>query len=525
MPRNRERGADERDPNSSSHRSTSHRLYHACLVLCLAACRGPARAPDHLTLLVLARPEHLDPRHPEDALGASIGRLLYRGLMEGDPATFLPRPALAEEARWVGTDRYRVTLRRDARFRDGSAVTADDVVATYESVLDPAQRSRLRTTYEGVIRAVRAVDARTVDFELLRPDGSLEALLQLGILPRRDALGAEHRAEVIARDHLGGSGPLRLARYQPDALSLEAAGDGGAFRALDVVTLHDPNTLALRLLHGEGDVAELKPELYPLFEGRPDFEVASARTSGMTYLGIHCEHGPLADVAVRRALAMALDRDGLRRAMLGGHAVASTGVLPPSHWAYTADVARHRFDPAASRLALRAALGVGAPPLRLTLRVSSQRFAITAAQALTAMLHDVGVEVDVRPSELATLLSDLKAGRFDLTLLTVPDLSDPFGLGFWFGSASIPTPENPSAGGNRWRFRDAALDAALDAGLRALGPDARRPHYRRVQQVLADQLPVIPLWHADVVFALRRPYRGLRPRGDGQLDFLLRLRR
>ena len=59
----------------------------------------------------------------------------------------------------------------------------------------------------------------------------------------------------------------------------------------------------------------------------------------------------------------------------------------------------------------------------------------------------------------------------------------------------------------------------------ALGPDARRPHYQRAQQVLAEQLPVIPLWHADVVFALRRPYRGLRPRGDGQLDFLLRLTR
>jgi len=245
----------------------------------------------------------------------------------------------------------------------------------------------------------------------------------------------------------------------------------------------------------------------------------------MTYLGIHCEHGPLADVAVRRALAMALDRPSLQQAMLGARAVSSTGVLPPSHWAYTSEVARYRFDPAASRRALVAARGEGAPPLRLTLRVSSQRFAITVAQALTAMLHDVGVEVDVRPSELATLLSDLRAGRFDLTLLTVPDLSDPFGLGFWFGSGSIPTPENPTAGGNRWRFRDADLDAALDAGLRALGPDARRPHYQRAQQVLAEQLPVIPLWHADVVYALRRPYRGLRPRGDGQLDFLLRLAR
>ncbi|MBP6829773.1 MAG: ABC transporter substrate-binding protein [Deltaproteobacteria bacterium] len=521
----RERGADERNANSSTHRTTSRRVYHVLLALSLAACRGPARAPDRLTMLVLSRPEHLDPRHPEDALGASLGKLLYRGLMEGDPVTFLPRPALAVGANWVDATRYRVTLRSDARFHDGTPVTADDVVATYESVLDASQHSRLRTTYARLLRAVRAVDPRTIDFELHRPDGSLETLLQLGILPQRDARALERRPEEIAREALVGSGPMRLARYAPDSLSLDANGAGAAFRALDVVTLHDPNTLALRLLHGEGDVAELKPELYPLFEGRADFEVASARTSGMTYLGVHCEHGALVDVAVRRALAMAIDRASLQRAMLGARAVASTGVLPPSHWAYTSEVARYPFDPAAARRALVAARGESAPPLRLTLRVSSQRFAITVAQALTAMLHDVGVEVDVRPSELATLLSDLRAGRFDLTLLTVPDLSDPFGLGFWFGSASIPTPANPTAGGNRWRFRDTALDEALDQGLRALGPDARRPHYQRAQQVLAEQLPVIPLWHADVVFALRRPYRGLRPRGDGQLDFLLRLTR
>lgn len=475
-------------------------------------------------MLVLARPEHLDPRHPEDALGASIGRLLYRGLMEGNPVTFLPRPGLAEDGRWVDATRYRVRVRSDARFHDGAPVTARDVVATYESVLDPAQHSRLRTTYARVLRAVRAVDDRTVDFELHRPDGSLETLLQLGVLPERDARAPERRPEVIARERLAGSGPLRLTRYAPDSLSLDAPGHG-AFRALDVVTLHDPNTLALRLLHGEGDVAELKPELFALFEGRAEFEVASARTSGMTYLGMHCEHGALADVGVRRALAQALDRPSLQRAMLRGRAVASTGVLPPSHWAYTGEVARHAFDPAAARGALAAARGRGAATLRLTLRVSSQRYAITAAQALTAMFHDVGVEVDVRPSELATLLSDLRAGRYDLTLLTVPDLSDPSGLGFWFGSAAIPTAGNPTAGGNRWRFRDAELDAALDAGLRALGPDARRPHYQRAQRILAERLPVIPLWHGDVVYALRRPYRGLRPRGDGQLDFLLRLTR
>ena len=444
---------------------------------------------------------------------------MFRGLTESDPVTFLPRPALGERGRWMDATHYRVRVRTDAKFQDGRAVSASDVVATYESVLAPTSRSRLRGTYPRVLRSVRALDAREVEFELTALDGSLETLLQLGILPAEEARAGEMGPADMTSSARVGSGAMRVSAAARDLLTLARVAVGGSFRALDVVTLHDPNTLALRLLHGEGDVAELKPELYGVFEHRTDFEVASAPTSGVTYLGLHCEHGLLQRADVRRALGMAIDRRALGSAMLGRHAVPATGVLPPTHWAYTGDVAALPFDPVAARAALRSA---GVPVgLRLVLRVSNQRFAVTAAQALAAMLADVGVELEVRPSELATLLGDLRAGRFDVALLTVPDLSDPRGLSFWFGSESIPTAENPGAGGNRWRYRSAPLDAALEGGLRSLGAAARRPHYEQAQRILAADLPVVPLWHADVVFALRRPFRGLVPRGDGQLDFLL----
>ena len=73
--------------------------------------------------------------------------------------------------------------------------------------------------------------------------------------------------------------------------------------------------------------------------------------------------------------------------------------------------------------------------------------------------------------------------------------------------------------------REKALDAALDAGARSIGTENRAPHYRQAQRILADELPVIPLWHADVVFVASRRYQNLTPRGDGQLDFLLGLTR
>ncbi len=505
-----------------------HVLFALWCALLATGCRRAARRDDTLTLLALTEPVHLDPRHPEDALGAALGRLVYRGLVDSDPRTFLPRPALARSIDRVDDTHLVAVLREDARFHDGSPVTADDVVATYRAILDPARHSRLRGTYKRVIASVEARDARTVLFTLVRRDGTIESLLQQPIMPRAEADGDERMPS--AHPTFNGSGFVRTEHLGRDGWSFTRTTPTlGAPSRLRVVSLHDPNTLAQRLLHGDGDIAEIKPELFEVFTAHRDFEVVSAPSAGFTFLGVRCTAPGLGDARVRQALALALDRNGLRVGKFGARAVAATGPLPPSHWAYTGDVERYPYDPARARALLDAA-GLPDPPgdaprARWTLRVSSQRFAITTAQAMAAMLADVGIEVTVRPSELATLLSDLRGGAFDLTFLTIPDLSDPWGLTFWFGGASIPTRSNPGAGGNRWRYANSALDATLDAGATAIGPTQRAPHYREAQRILARDLPVIPLWHADVVFAMSRRFERLTPRGDGQLDFLLGLTR
>ncbi len=500
-------------------------MYHAALALLTVACGATPRDPQTLTVLSLNRPEHIDPRHPEDAFGSALSRLVFASLLDSDPRTFLPRLSLARSLRWESPTRAVLELRDDMRFHDGSPVRGEDVAETFRSVMDPRGRSRLRATYARVIRAVEGGEGRVV-FDLHHPDGSFESLLQLPVIRARDAAAGELSADM--GDGIVGSGALRVRSLRDgEWVFTRARAREGFPTTLRVVPLRDPNALALRLLHGDGDLAELKPDIVPLFEGRRDFVVRSSPSAGFTYLGTRCDRGPLAQPAVRRALAHAIDREGLRRARLGRYAVPATGPLPPTHWAYEGDVPRYAFDPARARSLLDAAglaadgAGVRA---RLVLRVSTQRFALLVAQALATMLGDVGIIVEVRPSELGTLLADLRAGRFDLTLLTVPDLTDPWGLSFWFSSSAIPSTENPNAGGNRWRFRDASLDRALAAGAASTDPNLRAPHYRAAQRILAAQLPVIPLWHADVVTATRRALQAQAPRGDGRLDHLLDVR-
>jgi peptide/nickel transport system substrate-binding protein len=136
--------------------------------------------------------------------------------------------------------------------------------------------------------------------------------------------------------------------------------------------------------------------------------------------------------------------------------------------------------------------------LSLTLRTGSDRAIVSLSRALAAMLGEVGIDVEVRPSEMATLLADLTRGRFELTFLQLPELFEPHVLSWFFASDRIPEP-GKREGGNRWRYRSAEFDAALEQGRSHVRREDRVAAYVRAQQIMARDLPVIPLWHEDVV--------------------------
>src|SRR5262249_26113781 len=153
----------------------------------------------------------------------------------------------------------------------------------------------------------------------------------------------------------------------------------------------------------------------------------------------------------------------------------ATSWIVPGHWAYTREgVPLYDYQPDRARQLLREA-GIAArgaePALKLTLRCGNDRFRLSIARALVAMLARVGVEVEIRPSEMAPLLADLNRGRFELTMLEVPEVVEPHVLQWFFGGDHIPGPGREGA--NRWRLQSAALDAALERGRANVARDER----------------------------------------------------
>jgi peptide/nickel transport system substrate-binding protein len=476
------------------------------IALTLGAC---GRTPhEGLRFGLPVMPVTLDPRFATDAVSARINRLLYQALVDFD-ASAMPRPALADW-RQLSPTRYRFTLRAPrARFSDGTPLVARDVKATYDYILDARNASPHRLSLAN-IEAVEIDGEEAVEFQLRRPDLLFPGRLGIGILP----------ADLIAADHpfnrrSVGSGPFELADWPDEGrLQLRRRRDG---LALEFVAVADPTVRVLKLLRGEIDMLQndLPPEMITYLKGQTGVAVLEGRGTNFAYLGFNLQDAATGRPEVRAAIASALDRAAIVKYVLGGAAHLASAVLPPGHWAGNPELAPITHDPARARRLLQAA-GYGPDnPLRLLYKTSTDPFRLRLATIIQSQLDGVGIEVELRSLDWGTFYGDIKAGNFQMYSLMWVGIKLPEIFRYAFHSGAIP-PD----GANRGRFASPAVDRLIEQAEAADTLAGQAERFRVVQAELLAELPYVPLWYEDHVFAARRGIVGYRISSDGNYDGL-----
>jgi peptide/nickel transport system substrate-binding protein len=479
--------------------------------LAMPACQRPTGQPDDarrpLEMLVTNDAETLDPRYVTDFVGMRTSRLLHAGLTRLDDS-LRPVPYLAASLEWEGPLTLHVTLRQGLHFHGGAAFTSEDVVATLHAFADPVVASRHVRSVEA-IESVVADGPYDVRIVLRRAHATLLSDLDLPILRHDQAVGPPDPSGT----RLDGMGPFELVRSERGDLLLHPSrfGFGGpAHHDLVIRTVHDENARALRLYSGRADLAQnaISPTLLPALDGHEDLTVATTPGANLTYLVVRVERGALADVRLRRAISLGIDRRTIAESLFGGHAQPADTVLPPGHWASAAGNPPLVFDAEQARALVRA---IGLGPIHLTLLTSTDRLRLTVARTMAQELGDVGLDVEVVPLELGTLIARLNAGDFDIASLQMPELTEPNTLRVFLHSGSIPP-----AGSNRGRVRDAELDRLLDLGDEEPILRARGQIYGDVEKRLRQEMWIVPLWHEDQVAVVSGRAKGFRPTRDGR---------
>jgi peptide/nickel transport system substrate-binding protein len=150
------------------------------------------------------------------------------------------------------------------------------------------------------------------------------------------------------------------------------------------------------------------------------------------------------------------------------------------------------------------------------LKTSTDETTRLEAQAIQAELREAGIELSLRSAEFGTFYSDITRGAFQMYLLR------------WIGSNQDPdifhyayaTEMAPPKGANRGRYANPRIDALLAQASAESDQDKRRALYLQVQQILADDLPSIPLWYPDNVVIHSTRLTGVTPNAGGSFDFL-----
>lgn len=458
-------------------------------------------------------PVTLDPRFSTDATSYRITRLIYRSLVDfDDNFQFIP-----DLANWemLNPKHYRFTLGNIGRkFHHGERLTADDVKATYDYVLENKNASPHRGSIE-VIESIAVIDEDTIDFILKRPDPLFPGRLVIGILS----------ASLIASDHPFnrqpiGSGPVELQDWQSDGdLLLKRQSDNQLF---NFITVKDPTVRILKLLRGELDIiqGDIPREMLSWLEKQDKSHIEKARGNTFTYMGFNMADPVTSHLPVRQAIAHAINRAEIIEHVMGNTARLAGAMLPPEHWSGNTELSGVAFDPEEAKRLLKVAGFDENHPLEIVYKISNNPFRVRLATIIQYQLKQVGIQVEVRSYDWGTFYGDIKVGRFQMYSLSWVGLKIPDIFRYVFHSTSLP----PN-GANRGRFKDAIADAMIEAAESKQDLTEQAKLYQDLQAYLHEQLPYIPLWYEDNILVTAKDISGYALASDGNYDGLLTVKR
>jgi oligopeptide transport system substrate-binding protein len=468
-----------------------------------------AAAPEPIRRGLGPEPDSLDIHRAQGLAAINLLRDLREGLVSFGAAG---EPVPGTAASWtVSGDglEYHFTLRADARWSGGAPVTAGDFVRAWRLALSPATAAvtagLLRDVLhaEAVLRGARpaedlgveALSPERLRVRLARPAPWLPEILAHPVsYPLPAAPAGDVRSAVV-------NGPFVLARWVPrSVIRLERNADYHAAaevapQVVEYYPIEEPNTELARYRAGALDITETIPA--GRFDWLTEHLSGDLRTHpylGSFWLGLNLKHGPLGDsTALRRALALAIDRETLVRVVLGAGELPAYGIVPPGMPGYEAAqlpqsaLSQAEREDEARRLYAAAGHGSGRQ-LRLELRYNTSGLHRRISVAVAAMWKQVlGVNTELINEEWKVFVNNRRLGVVTQVFRGgwIADYADPTSFLHLFLSGSEL---------NSSFHTDAGFDR-LVAEANALQGEARLRHLQKAEARLLENLPVIPLYY------------------------------
>jgi peptide/nickel transport system substrate-binding protein len=411
---------------------------------------------------------------------------------------------------------YIFHLREGVTFHHGDPFTADDVVFWLERINNPDLVVPYRSWFNSVA-AVEAVDPLTARFTLSAPYSPLLANLASmrgsAIIPRAWA------GQVDVNQEASGTGPYKLLNVVPqDSYRWELNPNYWEtglpyIESADNKLLLEPAARLTAIQTGAANYTTLPGDLTSQLEGS-EVNLLQGDKAWYWHLQLNCTREPLTDVRVRQAIGLAIDHQEIIDKVLGGYGTL-TGPVPTGHtdWYIPVDQLPYKVDlDQAKALLTEANLGDG---FKTTYKVNTGvREDSAVAQIVKERLRAINIDVEIIPLDATRWVSETQppASEYDIRLngnSFYPD-ADGYLYNHYHSTASF----------NQVRYNNPAYDELVTNARQLVDHEERRQVYFQAQQILLDEVPVIPLWNGKNIEALSSNLQNYRQSYTGRRLFI-----
>ncbi|HEX9675160.1 MAG TPA: ABC transporter substrate-binding protein [Anaerolineales bacterium] len=505
----------------------------------------PTTTPGRQTIIVglAAAPDTLDPADHRSRLSETVIRDMFDGLVTRDNISGVHNE-LAESLTWMDEKTLEIQLRQGVKFHDGTEMTADDVVFTFNRIIQenaieyPEAHTSPRKGLIAPLVSIEKTGDYTVVMNFSGPwPPALQLLVHQQIVPKAYLEQAGTQGFI---EHPIGTGPFMFVSAQPgftevvmerfedyyggapDLAPVEAACvQGAVFRVIP-----EASTRVAALLAGEVDIIQaLPPELISTLEQTPGIQVLTVPGTQPKWVELNVNAPPFDDVRVRQALNYAVDRELIIEAIYGGNAVALPGPLSPFNNYVNQSLQPYEYS-VEKALALLAEAGYadsngdglldkGGRTFSFTLDSLEEHRAL--AEAVAGQFRAIGIDASVRFWEYSVVRPQLLAGERIAYLDDWGDSAfDPVGH---FEAKWHSYVEGAAYGrANFSGYSNARVDELIVQGETTADPAERQKLYDEAQQLIYDEVPAVFLILPEEAEAASTRVQNWGPAADSRVN-------
>lgn len=472
----------------------------------LACTRDPAVQPDTLVVALGSQPATLDPRFATDANGMRVVALMFNSLVRIGPALQVEGDAAKT---WTYKDKtYHFQLFPGLKFANDRELTKEDIEFSF------AQYRSDKSPFKSALDIIAAIEvngdnSQGFEIKISLTDFSAKFLNSdlpvVKLLPKKEI---EEAPEAFSRRPIG-TGSFTLLEADNNQIRLKARSNHAIaspkVEFLLFKVIRDEFTRFQKTLKGSIDIAqaEISPSKVQEFEKKPgEFNVYKYPGLSMTYMLVNLEDSLLSQKKVRKALAESINRKEIIQYKLEGLAQEATSILTPGNPYFHSGLENIEYKPENAKQLIQ---DMDLTGKSITLKTSNTQSAVDNARVLAYQLSKTGLNIQLQSYEWGTFYGDIKAGNFELATMRWIGALDPDIYRLAFHSKEFPP------GRNRGKYNNPTLDQLVEEGLKIADEKERIEHYKKVQELIQNDLAIIPLWYDQQVAVVHKRVEGYKP--------------